>query len=255
MRRRAALRALAAFAAAPLVPRSAVAVGTGSLLDIGLVRYGAPGWNARPSSIDRLLVELEVTTSIAVVSSPSTVTLDADSLFACPMVFFCGDREFDPLSDAERDALGLFVRAGGMVVFDSQEGRLDGGFHASVQRELAAILPDAALARIPSDHVIGRSFYLVDGAAGLVAVADWLEGVELDERMAVVFCHNDLLGALARDSFGNWLHEVSPGGDRQRNMAQRLGVNLVMYALCLDYKDDQVHVPFLLERRRWRVSP
>jgi hypothetical protein len=31
-----------------------------------------------------------------------------------------------------------------------------------------------------------------------------------------------------------------------------MGVNLVMYALCLDYKTDQVHVPFIMRRRRWR---
>jgi hypothetical protein len=26
----------------------------------------------------------------------------------------------------------------------------------------------------------------------------------------------------------------------------------VMYALCLDYKSDQVHVPFIMKRRRWK---
>ena len=31
-----------------------------------------------------------------------------------------------------------------------------------------------------------------------------------------------------------------------------MGVNLVMYALCLDYKSDQVHVPFIMKRRRWK---
>jgi hypothetical protein len=31
-----------------------------------------------------------------------------------------------------------------------------------------------------------------------------------------------------------------------------MGVNLVMYALCLDYKADQVHVPFIMKRRRWK---
>jgi hypothetical protein len=25
-----------------------------------------------------------------------------------------------------------------------------------------------------------------------------------------------------------------------------------MYALCLDYKADQVHVPFIMKRRRWK---
>ena len=31
---------------------------------------------------------------------------------------------------------------------------------------------------------------------------------------------------------------------------RRLGVNIAMYALCLDYKEDQVHIPFIMKRRR-----
>ena len=41
---------------------------------------------------------------------------------------------------------------------------------------------------------------------------------------------------------------VMPGGERQREMANRFGVNLVMYALTGNYKTDQVHIPALLER-------
>ena len=39
-----------------------------------------------------------------------------------------------------------------------------------------------------------------------------------------------------------------PGGPRQREMALRGGVNIVMYTLTGNYKADQVHVPELLER-------
>jgi len=38
-------------------------------------------------------------------------------------------------------------------------------------------------------------------------------------------------------------------GERQREQAIRLSVNIVLYALCLDYKDDQVHAPFIMRRR------
>ena len=38
------------------------------------------------------------------------------------------------------------------------------------------------------------------------------------------------------------------GGERQRELANRFGVNLVMYVLTGNYKSDQVHVPALLER-------
>ena len=48
--------------------------------------------------------------------------------------------------------------------------------------------------------------------------------------------------------------DVRPGGENQREMAFRLGINLVMYALCVNYKADQVHVPFILKRRKWKVD-
>jgi hypothetical protein len=47
---------------------------------------------------------------------------------------------------------------------------------------------------------------------------------------------------------GRPLFPVVPGGERQRELSYRAGVNLVMYALTGNYKADQVHVPFILER-------
>ncbi len=42
-----------------------------------------------------------------------------------------------------------------------------------------------------------------------------------------------------------------PGGDDQREEAFRVGVNLVMYALCLDYKTEQAHIDYILRTRRY----
>lgn len=72
-------------------------------------------------------------------------------------------------------------------------------------------------------------------------------------RAVIVYSQNDLGGAWARDRFGQWVHEVVPGGETQREHAFRLGVNLAMYSLCLDYKADQVHVPFIMRRRMWQA--
>ena len=46
-----------------------------------------------------------------------------------------------------------------------------------------------------------------------------------------------------------WERSVVPGGDLQRERAIRLAVNIAMYVLCSNYKDDQVHAPFLMRRR------
>jgi hypothetical protein len=37
-------------------------------------------------------------------------------------------------------------------------------------------------------------------------------------------------------------------GERQREIAYRFGINLIMHVLTGNYKSDQVHVPALLER-------
>ena len=40
------------------------------------------------------------------------------------------------------------------------------------------------------------------------------------------------------------------GGEVQREMAFRFAVNVVMYALCLDYKTEQAHIDYILRTRR-----
>ena len=42
--------------------------------------------------------------------------------------------------------------------------------------------------------------------------------------------------------------QIHGGGETQREMAYRFGVNLVMYALTGNYKADTVHAPALLKR-------
>jgi hypothetical protein len=61
---------------------------------------------------------------------------------------------------------------------------------------------------------------------------------------------NDYAGAWAVDQRGRGLLPVSPGGETQREMAFRFGVNLVMVALTGNYKDDAVHVQDIMQRLR-----
>ena len=65
-----------------------------------------------------------------------------------------------------------------------------------------------------------------------------------------MYSQNDLAGAWNRSEAGDYEFDVSPGGEPQRELAVRLGINLCMYALCLDYKDDAVHLPLILNKRR-----
>ena len=132
---------------------------------------------------------------------------------------------------------------------DSADGSDGGGFDASARRELAALLPGSPVLRIAREHVLYKSFYLLDHQGGRLLVKPWLEGQVVDGRLAVVYSQNDLGGAWARGALGDWEYECTPGGEAQRETAFRLGVNAAMYALCTDYKDDAVHLPFILKRR------
>ena len=125
-----------------------------------------------------------------------------------------------------------------------------GAFEKSARELLARVVPAGRLQRVPRDHVLYKSFYLLDGPTGRSVARPDVEGIDIGGRLAVLYSPNDLLGALARDSLGTWEMEVVPGGEGQREKAVRLGVNLAMYALCLDYKEEQVHIPFIMKRRR-----
>lgn len=217
-------------------------------LRFGHLRYDGD-WNPRPNALRRLAWEIGQRTSIEVELEPSVLDPDAAELFRNPLLYLSGTGEF-ALDEAGIRQLRRHLTFGGMLLVDSAEARPGGPFDESVRRLLDRVLPQKDWMDIPNEHVLYKSFYLVPSQAGRVLRVPRLEGIRLDERYAVVYSQNDLAGAWARDAFGRWEYEVTPGGERQREMAFRLGVNIAMYSICLDYKDDLVHTPFILRRRR-----
>ncbi|MEX2407785.1 MAG: DUF4159 domain-containing protein, partial [Rhodovibrionaceae bacterium] len=102
------------------------------------------------------------------------------------------------------------------------------------------------------EHVLTKAFYLMQDFPGRYAGGDlWIEDTEEtrnDGVASVIIGSNDWAGAWAINDVGQPRFAVLPGGERQREMAYRAGVNVVMYALTGNYKSDQVHIPFILER-------
>jgi hypothetical protein len=246
--RRAFLRGGAAAVAAFAAPRGARALADGSKLAIGLVQHGGQ-WNPRPSALRRLGWELTRRTSIETANDAVPVRLDRPGLHRHPLLVLAGAGSMPPLSEAERAGLRRHLQYGGFLLVDAADGSDGGGFDAAVRRELARVLPAAPLRPVARDHVLHKSFYLLDRQGGRLLVKPWLEAQELDGRLAVVYSQNDLGGAWARSELGDWEFACTPGGEAQRETAIRLGVNVAMYALCTDYKDDAVHLPFILRRR------
>ncbi len=197
---------------------------------------------------ERLAWEVRKRSSVEPILEPGRARLDKASLFRSPFVYWRGSEEFPPLSEAAIEGLRKYVHRGGFILIDDATAGAD-GFDRAVRRALLRAFPALPLKPIPSNHTIYRSFYLLRRPVGRVRGPEFLEGITYGDRIAIVYSRHDLGGAFERDKLGAWSQAVVPGGEGQRERAIRLGVNLVLYSLCTDYKDDQVHAPFIMRRR------
>jgi hypothetical protein len=233
--------------------RGAWAIGPASRFRFGHLQMGSSS-NPRPNALRRLLWEIEKRTSIDVDLESPKVAPTSPELHETPVLYLAGDREFALPSGEGIGALRRFLTFGGFLIIDSAEGSTDGAFDQSVRQLLSAVFPppQPGLDLVPPDHVVYKSFYLLDRPVGRLALSPTMEAVIRGDRMVVAYVQNDMGGAWSRDNFGNYEFPCEPDGERQRELSFRMGVNLVMYALCLDYKTDQVHVPFIMRRRRWK---
>jgi hypothetical protein len=222
-------------------------------LDLPQLEYGGD-WNPRPGAMRSLGQELRLRTRLAPVRDPSVVSLDPAELFLTPFLYVAGRGGLPGLrdnEDAER-TLRRFVDLGGMIVFDDADGGADFGFERDVEGLVGRMLPGAKLTRVAADHVLYRSFYLIDFPSGRTRARDHVLGVQDEGRIKILYIPNDLGGALARGEDGYYRWSCSPGGSVQREWAIRLGVNVLLYATCTDYKSDRAHVETLMRSRRWR---
>lgn len=153
-----------------------------------------------------------------------------------------------PSADAAR-RLEAYMRNGGTILFDT---RRRGGGRSRGLRQLARELDLPPLVPVPAEHVLGRSYYLLSEFPGRwVGDTVWIEpgGEHVNDGVtSVVAGSHDWAAAWSMDDAQRPMFAVVPGGDRQREMAYRFGVNLVMHVLTGSYKADQVHLPAIIER-------
>lgn len=202
-------------------------------------------------------------------SNPIAVDLERDELSFFPILYWPVTPD-QPLPSVEAYArLNRYLRTGGMVVFDTRDADIANFGSSSANgralQKLARPLDIPPLEPIPGDHVLTRAFYLLQDFPGRYRSTDvWVEAAPPDAELVdgmpfrnlndnvtpVVIGGNDWATAWAVDNAGYPMFPVGRGqaGERQREIAYRFGVNLIMYVLTGNYKSDQVHVPALLNR-------
>jgi hypothetical protein len=202
-------------------------------------------------------------------AAPMGVNLETDELSFFPMLYWPVAVDQPLPSAAAYRRLNAYLRSGGMIVFDTRDAHV-GGFGSGTPegrrlRALAAALDIPPLEPIPPDHVLTRTFYLLQDFPGRHLSRDvWVEAAPTDAEQVegmpfrnlndgvtpVLIGGNDWAASWAQDAAGRPIYPVGRGatGERQREIALRFGVNLVMHVLSGNYKSDQVHVPALLQR-------
>ncbi|CFX00575.1 conserved membrane protein of unknown function [Candidatus Filomicrobium marinum] len=199
---------------------------------------------------------------------PMPVDVVKDELAFYPVLYWPVLDSTPTLPEETLAKIDAYMKQGGMIVFDTRDqgrGMPAGlGFPGSESSALQRILGKLDIPRlepVPQNHVLTKSFYLLRSfpgrwdsgqlwveAGGVASAESNREARRADGVSTILITSNDFAAAWALDANGRPLYPTVPGGEGQREMAFRTGINIVMHALTGNYKADQVHVPALLER-------
>ncbi len=152
-----------------------------------------------------------------------------------------------------------YIKNGGLILFDTKDGQFGQAkanesdrLGAKQLKKILQDMPIPALEVIKKGHALTRSYYLLKEFPGRYKGAKlWVEKsppANRDNVPSIIIGGNDWAGAWARKSNGQPLYTIRGGGERQREMAFRFGVNIIMMTLTGNYKVDQIHTKELLKR-------
>ena len=202
---------------------------------------------------------------------PAGLDITRDELAFYPLIYWPIVPGAARPSDETLKRIDTYMKQGGTVLFDTRDAVTappgPGGETRSAGmlelRKILSSLDIPELEPVPRDHVLTKTFYLLRDFPGRFNSGQlWVEALPAvsedqassrparggDGVSSIIITSNDLAGAWAIQSDGQPMLPMVEGEPRQRELAFRAGVNIVMYTLTGNYKADQVHVPALLER-------
>lgn len=191
-----------------------------------------------------------------------------DTLAFFPILYWPVSPAQSSFSDQALQNIQDYLNHGGTILFDTLDAAssssASAGFSQSAQGQALRTITDRLsippLEKLPKDHVLGKTFYLIDSWEDTFGARSplWVEQRSVSGRdgvSSVLISGQDWAGIWAKGgavqrapspSVRLGLRRGSSAGTDE--MALRFGVNLVMYALTGNYKADQVHLPHILRR-------
>jgi hypothetical protein len=189
-------------------------------------------------------------------AEPIAVDIEHDPFELLPMLYWPVTPDTQAPSPETAARIDAYLKSGGVIVFDTQDAGSSAVYGEAPNPGLSRLVEAIdvpPLERVPTDHVMTKSFYLIQDFPGRWSSAPlWVvahsEEASLDGVSSVIVTSADWAAAWAVDDNGRSVAAVTPGGEDQREHARRAGVNLIMYILTGNYKGDLVHMNAILDR-------
>lgn len=222
-------KTLNVLAATGAVPTLSAGVG----FTFARLRYASGNWDADPRMPSNILNSLVEYTSIRVDPNERVIDAGSNTLSNYPFVYLTGNKMLR-FTESERQNLRRYLRNGGFMFVDDCNHDIDGTFAKTFESEIKMILdrPSEALHKLAKDHAIYRSFFeFKEGPPatshelngwGDDIVHDYLQAIEIDGRLAVLYSNKDYGCEWNYD----WTNKRFAAKDNTR-----FGVNIIVYAL------------------------
>lgn len=202
------------------------------------------GADDAPNAWGKILKELSLSAGLEVKTEKKMIPADLESLADHPFVFMHGRNKFS-FTEEERTAIRKYLELGGFIFADSICASK--AFADSFRLEMAEILGPGKLGPIQENHQIWTSDKYGAPIENLVlrikdengefkedsdSKAPRMEGINLDDRLVVLFSPYDLSCALENKS-------VSDCSGYTRKHATLIARKIVLYSLLSDAKPPQ----------------
>ncbi len=195
--------------------------------------------------------------------APIALDLQKHELAFFPIIYWPIDVSMQLPGPQAMSRIGAYMRNGGTILFDTRDAYGTSGSNSPNKAKLQQLLSTLdipSLEPVPHDHVLTKTFYILESFPGrykqspmwvqaTTSASDGSRPVRAGDGVSpIMISGNDLAAAWAIDQEGNYLYPTIPADGNQREMAARVGINILMYTMTGNYKADQVHIPALLER-------
>lgn len=237
-------------AAAPLAASSCGAIEHANGINLAFIK--SPNQFVNDESLSGLTALANTLIERTTVEPNNVVACDIeqDDLSFYPFIYWPVTSGTAPLSRQAQEKLQNYLDAGGVLVVDIRDAGVQLG--PSCRPEILGNIRLHELGEPDSNHSLRKSFYIntdLQGSRNFGKLCvEAPDAVDKNSISSIIIGEKNWAGA--------WAGTTLQGKAVEREKALRAGINMVMYSLNGNYKNDAIHTPSILEKlEKRRAQP